>query len=210
MELAKKILEIAGWIIFVGFQLFLSYLLFFKGGSWLFGQISKFDPADPYVVKTVTSLIGITTSIVGVFATIVVRRWFKAQELARRIDVIEAHRRHVVANRQSTGRILPNVVFPNELVDLSRFLSPKVVLRVSSITKICQRVYELSEKTESQNREEMSQNREEIDTLITRYLEEPSLDKVSQLLKKFEVKKFMSIKQMREISEEELFNDTLF
>lgn len=191
------------WTAWIALGLLWAYLVFYwmfwKGGSWLVARIGNLDLSDPMTGRITGALIALVISTVGVVLTVLIRRWFQAQHLARSIELVEAHRSTLV--KRKPNDIIPNAVFPEDLRELGKFLAPAVVLRVIATARVCQRVYELSEN-------ESRDTKDQIKRLVDTYLKNSSLSKVSNALNNPFA--FSSKTKIFDLTENDLFNENLF
>jgi len=187
----------------VALALFLMYFFLYwglwKGGSWLVAKVGNLDLADPMTGRIAGSLIAFAISTLGVILTVLIRRWFLAQNLARSVELVEAHRMALIERK--SNEILPNAVFADDLRALVKFLPPGVVLRVIGTARICERVYELSD-TES------CDAKGKIEKLVNAHLVDAPLLKVADALR--DPFAFHSKSPIHKLTEGDLFDDTLF
>ncbi|MCC0178429.1 hypothetical protein I4641_15740 [Waterburya agarophytonicola K14] len=203
ISVLKKVLKTIGsvilYIIGIIFSLLMTYVIFYlcfwKGGIWLIVKLSSFNYKDPIPGRTV----GLIISTFGVVLAIVIRRWFSALDLARSIDLVEAHRNAIVENPNC---IMPNAIFPSDLKELCRFLSSEATLQIISIAKVCEIIYELAA-------EEGTDVDKKISKLIEDYLQNKSLKKTSKFLRSPMTPLLIFTFKDSKLSEEDLFANQL-
>lgn len=120
------------------------YLGLVKGIGTLVRAIGEIEPSSQAAQKLAVSVIALGIGLLGIYLTVFLRKWFKAQELARNVLLLESERQEVIKALQNKYiNLIPiNVVEPSTLNELPKFLSIKDTLIVLRVAVTCKTISE--------------------------------------------------------------------